>query len=65
MNKVFKYFEYAYLVFAVVFLATGIMEFNVDPSRSYMLLFFAAIAVGMFFFKRHFRRKIEERNRKK
>jgi len=64
MNKVFKYFEYAYLAFAAFFLVSAIMTFSTDESRAYFLLFFAAVAVGMFFFKRNFRRKMEERNRK-
>lgn len=61
MNKFFKYFQFAYLAFAVIFLVTGILEFSKDPSRSYMMWAMAALATFMFFFKRHFRRKFENR----
>ncbi|BAO55447.1 hypothetical protein [Nonlabens marinus] len=64
MSKFFKYFEYAYLVFAVLFIATGIYEFNESPQRSYMLFGMSALATFMFFFKRRFRRRFEERNKK-
>ncbi|AZQ43620.1 hypothetical protein [Nonlabens ponticola] len=63
MSKFFKYFEYAYVAFALLFFATAIYEWNIDRSRSYVLLFMGAIAVFMFFFKRRFRRRFEERNK--
>lgn len=63
MSKFFKYFEYAYIVFAVVFIATGIYEFSETPSRSYMLFAMGVVAIFMFFFKRRFRRRFEDRNK--
>ncbi|MGB3590506.1 MAG: hypothetical protein WBA16_02375 [Nonlabens sp.] len=63
MSKFFKYFEYAYLIFAVVFVVTGIVEYNETPQRSYLLFGMAAVAVFMFFFKRRFRRRFEKRNK--
>lgn len=63
MSKFFKYFEYAYIVFAIVFIITGIYEFNEAPNRSYLMFAMAAVAIFMFFFKRRFRRRFEERNK--
>ncbi|WP_124979509.1 hypothetical protein [Nonlabens xiamenensis] len=63
MSKFFKYFEYAYLIFAVVFIATGIYEYEVTPNRSYLMFAMAAVAIFMFFFKRRFRRRFEDRNK--
>lgn len=63
MSKFFRYFEYAYLVFALVFIVTGIYEFSDTPNRSYLMFGMAGVAIFMFFFKRRFRRKFEERNK--
>ncbi len=59
MSKYFKYFEYAYLVIAALFIYDGISKWSTQPTRTYLSLFFALLAVGMYFFKRHFRKKIE------
>ncbi len=63
MNKFFKYFEYAYLVFAAFFTFEAVRIWNTERSRAYLFLFFVAIAIFMFFFKRRFRRKFEDRNK--
>ena len=63
MSKFFKYFEYAYLFFALLFLVTGIYEYGDTPQRSYLLFGMALLALFMFFFKRRFRRRFEERNK--
>ena len=64
MSKYFKYFEYAYLFFAALFLFEGFRLWSVEPSKAYIFLFFAVVAVGMYFFKRRFRQKYEQRNQK-
>ncbi|OUS20236.1 hypothetical protein A9Q93_01520 [Nonlabens dokdonensis] len=63
MSKFFKYFEYAYLIFAVVFVITGFYELGINPNQAYLLFGMAVVAVFMFFFKRRFRRRFEERNK--
>ncbi|RXG12724.1 hypothetical protein DSM03_105207 [Leeuwenhoekiella aestuarii] len=63
MSKYFKYFEYAYLFFAALFLYKSFNVWNTDRSNAYFFLFFAAVAVGMYFFKRRFRKKYEQRNK--
>lgn len=63
MSKYFKYFEYAYLVIAAFFLFETIRIWNTERSRAYLFLFFVVISIFMFFFKRRFRRKFEERNK--
>jgi preprotein translocase subunit YajC len=35
-----------------------------NRGRSYLFIFFGIVAIFMFFFKRSFRKKIEEQNRK-
>jgi len=40
----------------------GIVRWNADRSRSYLFLGFAVLIIFVFFFKRHFRKKVEKRN---
>ena len=63
MSKFFKYFEYAYLMFAAFFLFEAFRIWGTERNRAYLFLFFVCIAVFMFFFKRRFRRKYEDRNK--
>jgi uncharacterized membrane protein len=57
--KLLKFLQYAYLFFIVLFLYEAISNWSVDRNRSYMSLFFAALAVFMFFFRKKFRKKFE------
>lgn len=59
MMKFYKYFSYAYLIFAVIFIFEAIRQWKTEPQRAYLSLFFVIVAVGMFFFKRHFRNKYD------
>ena len=59
-----KFFQYAYILFAILFLYEAIINWNDDRSKSYMSLLFVALAVFMFFFRKRFRKKIEDRNKK-
>lgn len=63
MSKFFKYFEFAYIVFAVIFIITGFYELGKNPNQAYLLFGMAVVAIFMFFFKRRFRRRFEERNK--
>ena len=64
MNKLWKIFEYGYLVIAVVFLVETVLNWNVDRNHAYLLLLFAVVSIFMYFFKKRFRTKIQDRNRK-
>ncbi|MBP8792499.1 MAG: hypothetical protein KBE41_00185 [Lutibacter sp.] len=64
MNKLWKIFEYGYLVIAVVFFVETVLKWNVDRERAYLLLLFGVVSVFMYFFKKRFRTKIENRNNK-
>ena len=59
-----KFFQYAYFVFAVLFLYDAIENWSVDRTRSYISLLFTAVAVFMFFFRKRFRKKFEDQNKK-
>lgn len=55
--KFSKFFEFAYLAAAAFFLYEAISVWNSQRSQAYLFLLFVAVAVFMFFFRRHFRHK--------
>ncbi len=60
--KLLKFFQYAYIIFAALFLWDAITNWSIDRNRSYISLLFTVLAVFMFFFRKRFRKKIEDRN---
>ncbi len=63
LNKVYRFFEYAYLIIAVFFAYEAINHWSTQPNRAYLFIFFVIVAIFMFFFKRKFRKKMENRNK--
>ena len=59
MNKVGKIFEIGYLVVAVIFGYEAIQILG--DQKSYVYLLLMALAIFMFFFRRKFRKKREDR----
>lgn len=64
LTKVYRFFEYAYLIIAAFFAYEAINNWNDAPNRAYLFIFFVVVAIFMFFFKRNFRKKMEEQNKK-
>lgn len=62
MNKIWKIFQYGYIVIAVFFLIDAISNFTSDRSRAVLSFIFAIFITLVFFLKRHFRKKVEKRN---
>ena len=62
--KIQKIFQYAYIVFAVLFLYDAISKWSINRNGSYLMFFFAALAIFMFFFRKRFSKKFEDRNNK-
>ena len=62
--KIQKIFHYAYIIFAVLFIYDAITKWSDDRNKAYMSLLFAALAMFMFFFRKRFSKKIEDRNNK-
>ncbi|PVW17319.1 hypothetical protein [Marixanthomonas spongiae] len=64
MHKtIYKLFEYVYLVMAAFSIYLVWQNWADNRNRAYLFGFFAVVAIFMFFFKRNFRRKMEERNK--
>ena len=64
-SKIYRLFEYAYLLMAIFSIYLVISNWQDNINRAYMFVFFTIVAIFMFFFKRNFRKKIEERKRNK
>jgi hypothetical protein len=64
-NKIYRLFEYAYLAMAGFSIYLVITNWADNRNRAYLFAFFTVVAIFMFFFKRKFRKKIEERNQNK
>jgi FtsH-binding integral membrane protein len=62
MNKIWKFFQYGYLIIAVICLVEGLLKINSDRSRAILLIVASIFITLVFFFKRHFRKKVESRN---
>lgn len=61
-NKIYRLFEYAYLAMAIFSLYLVFTNWTDNRNRAYLFLFFMVVAVFMFFFKRNFRKKMENRD---
>lgn len=64
MKNLYKFFEYGYLLLAVILLVETILNWNSNPQKSYIFLAFSIAAVFMYFFKKKFRKKIENNDKK-
>lgn len=63
MQKVWKIFEYGYLIIAIVFIVETVLNWNENREKAYLLLGFSIVAVFMYFFRKRFRKKIEKRDK--
>lgn len=57
-----KYTQYAYLVAGILFLVDGTMKLNSGDSNAYIILGLGVVAIGMFFFRRKFAKKFDDRS---
>lgn len=62
--RTFKFFEYAYLGVFVLSAIEVIRYWNSpDRTRFYLFLIFGIVSLGMFFFRRTYRKKFEKRDK--
>ncbi len=62
MNRTSKIFEFGYLIVAVIFLVETFLNWNEKRESAYMMLLFAVLAIFMYFFRKRFRKKMENKN---
>ena len=63
MVKYFKFFEFAYLVIAIIFIVETVLNWNENRQKAYIYLAFSALAVFMYFFRKKYRKKYEDQER--
>ncbi|MDA9343615.1 hypothetical protein N8273_02645 [Algibacter sp.] len=63
--KFSRIFQYAYIVFAVLFIYDGISKWGDGTNGAYISLGLAALAIFMYFFRKKFSRKFENRGNSK
>lgn len=63
MIKILRYTEYIYLIIAGFSTYRIFIDWNVDRNNAYLFVFFAVVSIGMFLFRRNYRKKFEQRKR--
>lgn len=61
MIKILRYTEYLYLAVAVISIFEIYEQWNVDRERAHLFVFFAVVSIGMFIFKKTYRKRFEKR----
>ncbi|MBN4070217.1 hypothetical protein JYT76_00885 [Olleya sp. AH-315-F22] len=61
--KLLQFLQYAYLIFALLFIYDAFSKWNTDRNGAYLSLFFVAIAIFMFFFRKKFRKRFQDRGK--
>ncbi|MFA9186702.1 hypothetical protein AAGV33_01215 [Flavobacterium sp. FBOR7N2.3] len=59
-----KYTPYVYLILAAFFIYDAIEKWNVENATPILSLLMAGLGIFMFFFRKRFAKKMQERNRK-
>lgn len=59
-----KYTQYVYIAFAVYFIYDGITKLDTGNDTATLSFLIAGMAVFMFFFRRKFAKKFDDRNKK-
>ncbi|MGS2764029.1 hypothetical protein [Sinomicrobium sp. M5D2P9] len=61
--KFFRISEIIYLVVAVLSVIETVRRWNTDRNMAYVFSIFAVVSVFMFLFRRHYRKKFEQRRK--
>ncbi|MEK6153384.1 hypothetical protein WIW50_08995 [Flavobacteriaceae bacterium 3-367] len=61
MIKILRYTEYLYLAVFVFSLHRVYTDWTPDRSSAYLFIFFAVVSLGMFFFRRNYRKRFQKR----
>ncbi|MGD1998731.1 MAG: hypothetical protein PVJ97_03890 [Flavobacteriaceae bacterium] len=62
MRQFFRISEFIYLACGFLFTYRVLININEVNNQLYIYILFAALSFGMYFFRRRFRKKIEDRN---
>ena len=62
MKRYYKFIEYAYLIIAVFLMVETLLNWKTEPQKAYLYLAFTLLAIFMYFFKKNFRKRMNNRN---
>ena len=63
MQKIWKIFEYGYLIIAIVFIIETVINWSEgNKEKAYLFLGFAVLAFFMYFFRKRYRKRFENRD---
>jgi hypothetical protein len=63
MIKILRFTEYLYLIVAIISIYKVGDLWETDRQGTYIFIFFAVVSLGMFIFRRNYRRRFEKRKR--
>lgn len=63
MNRLWSIMQYGYLVVGVIFFVEGVLKWTNDKEEALIMFGFGIFITLIFFLKRKFRKKIENRNK--
>ncbi|WP_445958006.1 hypothetical protein [Yeosuana sp.] len=63
--KIVKFFQYAYLIFAALFLYDAINKYITNGTIAYISILFSALAVFMYFFRQRFNKRYDNKDNSK
>lgn len=61
MIKILRYTEYLYLAVAIISVYKIATLWSVNREETYLFIFFAVVSIGMFVFRRRYRKRFEKR----
>ncbi|WP_405384350.1 hypothetical protein [Maribacter sp. LLG6340-A2] len=61
MINILRYTEYLYIIVAGFSIYRIFTDWNTDRNSAYFFIFFAIVSIGMFLFRRSYRKKFEQR----
>jgi len=62
-HKIYRLFEYGYIAMAGFSVYLVLTNWEENRQRAYMFIIFSVVAVGMYLFKRRFRKNMENRSK--
>ncbi len=63
MIKILRYTEYLYLAVALISIYKIATLWETDRQGTYIFIIFAVVSIGMFIFRRKYRKRFEKRQR--
>ncbi len=60
MIKILRYTEYLYLAVAAISIYKIATLWSINPKDTYIFILFAVVSIGMFVFRRRYRKRFEQ-----